>query len=656
MLLMSAVEPGETKLWSLEDFNFWITHHSGIVYAYHHVEGLYISKDYGNTWADITQGLPHKVVYPFDTNEIRRLTCLYLDPLNPRRVLVSTSSELYLSCNYGKNWEKIPLDQPVSRVVTIKSCALASEDADRIAIGTGFNGLYETKDRGLTWTDHSNKLGPLKQGLGFYEEISSLAYDPEKNDRIYFSAGFGKGVYLLDLTENKLVDLDFSGRSMSIPIVEMAFRPQPKPIGEELAKIRGLSSDPPGETPEIVNEPPVFEALHPEPGFGWILQASSYYNAYTYSPEQQNWRVAPRNPVRKMGLEILTEGKKARLEKSAEKYGIYVSAYHGGDKSRLKNHLKLVKDRGMNSIVVDMKDEYGIVCYDSKVDKALEIDSIDKRLDVKELLKTCHDQGIYVIGRIVVFKDKYLYNYMDNKYAAWDKTTDKAWFNGKEYWLDPFCQWIWEYNASLAVELEGLGIDEIQFDYIRFPTDGYVRNIIYRFEKQGQARSDALESFLRVVQEKVSIPIGTDVYGFNGWFHMGNWMGQDIPMLSEYVDVIQPMNYPNHFALDFLKWMTYTDRANYIQKEGTRRTAMLGNYNIVVRPYMQAFLMNIYGEMSMTPQEYEFFLDTQAKGALDGHASGFTFWNASNNYYMIANDLSPYIKEYEENKAMRIPF
>ena len=100
----------------------------------------------------------------------------------------------------------------------------------------------------------------------------------------------------------------------------------------------------------------------------------------------------------------------------------------------------------------------------------------------------------------------------------------KSPYEQREYWVDPFNPNVWEYNADIAEELQELGVDEIQFDYIRFPSDGDTSRISFTSSRPGMTRINALESFFRLVRERVHIPISTDLYGFNSYYRMGNWI------------------------------------------------------------------------------------------------------------------------------------
>ena len=120
-------------------------------------------------------------------------------------------------------------------------------------------------------------------------------------------------------------------------------------------------------------------------------------------------------------------------------------------------------------------------------------------------------------------------------------------------------------------------------------------------------------------------------------------------MYSRYVDVIQPMFYPSHFPRDFLGSMEYMPRAKYIYEEGTRRADYIVEGRSLIRPYVQAF--RIGGELSFTQAVYSTYLQDQVQGTLDGAGSGFTLWNASNDYYMVTVPLGPLIQSHESQSG-----
>jgi hypothetical protein len=145
--------------------------------------------------------------------------------------------------------------------------------------------------------------------------------------------------------------------------------------------------------------------------------------------------------------------------------------------------------------------------------------------------------------------------------------------------VDTYSQEVWDYNISLSKELEKRGVDEIQFDYIRFPSDGPTQNAHYRFKKPHMTQMEALESFLMKARSELSVPISTDVFGFTGWYEM-DYLGQNVRMMSRYVDVISPMLYPSHFPWFFFGTGEYTEKAKMIYQEGANRTYFMSELGV----------------------------------------------------------------------------
>jgi len=102
------------------------------------------------------------------------------------------------------------------------------------------------------------------------------------------------------------------------------------------------------------------------------------------------------------------------------------------------------------------------------------------------------------------------------------------------------------------------------------------------------------------------------------------------------------MFYPSHFPRDFLGSMQYLPRAKYIYQEGTKRAAYMVEGRSIIRPYVQAF--RIGGELAFDQAVYSTYLVNQVQGTLQGAGSGFTLWNASNDYYMVTVPLGPIIQ------------
>ncbi len=591
ILSMEKVKPGQYRIIS-----------ENTIAALTDSMGFIISENGGKSWTQRNNGLPLKVVYPFTENEYRRFTSLYVDPLNSSRMAVTSSSSVFLTLDSGWNWTEIPTGGVVKKSNYFTSVSLDPQNDNRIILGTSFNGIFETTDNGKHWNKYPVDLKLLYRGAGFYEEISGLGIDPGDTGTLYIAAGFSGGLFTADGTSQKLKIVEGTDNVLSHIIRGFKFS------GKELGLYTG--------------------------------------EGYFYSEEgDSTWKSTM--PLFIKNTTSTGPAEIARSSAAADKIGLYVNSFHASGKN-LDNRISFMKKHGLNSMVVDMKDDEGKITYDTSLSLPLALGAVKKRINIKLLLEKAKANDIYVIARIVVFKDPMLYRFSNSSYAIWDSKKQAPWGNlvkqinkdsgeeswvQKEFWVDPYSEFVWSYNIAIAEELQSLGVDEIQFDYIRFPSDGDMSTVKFRNKRPGMSKIDALESFMRVVREKIFIPVSTDLYGFNSWYRMGNWIGQNIEMLSDYVDVISPMFYPSHFLSSFHGDLEYLDRAEYIYREGTRRAKIITGNKTLIRPYVQAFLIG--KELNMEYDEYTQYLKVQIDGLTKSGASGYTMWNSSNRYYMV---------------------
>ncbi|MFW6248057.1 MAG: putative glycoside hydrolase, partial [bacterium] len=335
----------------------------------------------------------------------------------------------------------------------------------------------------------------------------------------------------------------------------------------------------------------------------------------------------------------------ARRAAAADRTGIYLTAVNATPE-KLPAYFDYIERHGFNSVVVDFKDDHGRLTYASELPTARAAGAVRPVINAAELVEAAHARGISVIARIVVFKDPILYAYDDHRLALWDGRLDRPWGVYRSYtdeetgaartvqvehWVDAYSPEVWEYNVNVAREVADLGVDEIQFDYIRFPSDGRAEDIVSRFAVPGANRVQALEGFLASARDAIDLPISIDVFGFNAWSRM-SYLGQDITRLGRYVDVISPMFYPSHFVTSFLPQFGYLERARLIYDLGTRRAHELAPEPLI-RPYVQAFLIG--RELDFEEPTYRRYLDLQVEASLEAGSSGYTLWNASGRYYML---------------------
>jgi hypothetical protein len=240
-----------------------------------------------------------------------------------------------------------------------------------------------------------------------------------------------------------------------------------------------------------------------------------------------------------------------------------------------------------------------------------------------------HREGIYAIARVVVFKDRELDQGLGGAHAIKNRETGQPWKGTQgEFWVDPFSSLVRSYNIELARELEALGFDEIQFDYIRFPSDGPLHLCRYDHQTQdGVYKSEILTDFLYEARQALAVPLSVDIYGFNSWYRFGNTIGQDMEEFARYADAICPMVYPSHFGPRFYMSGPREERSYRLIHDGGMRARLLAP-EAVLRPYLQAFRL-------MAPTWGRGYIANQARGASDSRCSGYTYWNAAGNYDIL---------------------
>jgi hypothetical protein len=318
----------------------------------------------------------------------------------------------------------------------------------------------------------------------------------------------------------------------------------------------------------------------------------------------------------------------------------------------IQEYIDLVKQNGLNSIVIDMKDDYGLLRFDSKDPRILEKGYTSRyAANLDNFVESFKKNDIYLIARIVVFKDRNLATYDKEQYAIWNQNTNSRWTGIRGYaagtrapeyydenWVDPYSEEVWEYNVWIAQELTARGFDEIQFDYIRFPTDGLnLSQTQYRWRRSGMDMDSAIISFLRYARANIDAPIGIDIYGANGWYRSGSRTGQDVEMLTDYVDVICPMFYPSHFEQIFLAQNPAVERPYRIYYYGTYRNTVIARNKVIVRPWTQAFKLNVSYDNTYYNTNY---VRQQIFGIRDSVNRGYMYWNNSGNYENISPDIS----------------
>ncbi len=234
--------------------------------------------------------------------------------------------------------------------------------------------------------------------------------------------------------------------------------------------------------------------------------------------------------------------------------------------------LKLADDTGINAFVVDTQDEGGHVYHETDVALAYDIEAVRPRYDAAQVIADMDAHGLYKITRIVTFQSNQLARY-DPSIAAIDTTTGKPWVNNKNLaWLDPTDKNSWNYPLDLAEEACLLGFDEIQFDYIRFPSDGPISQLSfdeltsddYYSDASEQKRVETITAFLKEAQRRIN-PLGcaiaADIFAITLESSSDEGIGQSPGVFSKYVDVLSPMIYTYTYGSGWKGWDDPTEHA-----------------------------------------------------------------------------------------------
>ncbi len=342
--------------------------------------------------------------------------------------------------------------------------------------------------------------------------------------------------------------------------------------------------------------------------------------------------------------------------------GIYITGAMAGTKN-MSNLVELVTSTEMNAIVLDIKNDGGNVTYKIEYEDAKEIGACIRYVkDMPALIKELHEKGIYVIGRIVCFKDPILAKKRPE--LALVKADGSPVSDGKgNPWVNPFKKGVWEYICGLAEQATKDGFDEIQFDYVRFPIGTDANQANYGVDLTTYSREQGLTDFFAYVEKRLhakGIIFGADLFGtVIGSTTDRDRTGQDYIRIASMTDNICPMIYPSHYAnktfgLDVPDAHPYTciKKALELSQEQLSRDSLP---KARVRAWLQCFSAPwVKGHINYGSAQ----IKQQIQGVYDAGYDEWILWNASNHYGQVKGALSmlktPEENIQEENKATKV--
>ncbi len=340
--------------------------------------------------------------------------------------------------------------------------------------------------------------------------------------------------------------------------------------------------------------------------------------------------------------------------------GIFVTGPTAGIE-RMQELIELVDETELNTIVMDIKNDEGRIVYDMQIPIVQELGSgISYVRDMEELIRRCKEKNIYLIARIVAFKDPFLAEVR----PQWCiHNADGSLFRDKGglAWLNPYEREVWDYLLAVSGEILRMGFDEVQFDYVRFSTDSGMEQADLGEEAKEKDRQQIITEFVKYISEdihKAGGIVSADVYGMVIDSQVDQRIvGQSYVELSKYLDFISPMIYPSHYgpynydipvpdaepyrlgltALQSsrkvlagipLRSVSGNDAGQYSQGELAELMPMEG-IRAQVRPWLQDFTATwVKGHIPYGAQEVR----AQIQAVYDAGYEEWILWNASNHY------------------------
>ncbi|MEK7566227.1 MAG: putative glycoside hydrolase [Patescibacteria group bacterium] len=337
--------------------------------------------------------------------------------------------------------------------------------------------------------------------------------------------------------------------------------------------------------------------------------------------------------------------------------GIYLTSWSGGSKKKIDEVIKLSKTFGINSVVIDIKDFSGYLAYDTGLEQVKKYKAHEIKIaNITDVINKLHSENIYTIARITVFQDPVMAKTRPDL-AVRRKSTGGIWLDRKGLgWIDPSNKDYWNYIVDISKDARSRGFDELNFDYIRFPSDGNLADMEFPSWNRKIPKHEIIREFFKHLRNNLpGVKISADLFGLATIQKDDLGIGQIIEDAYENFDYVSPMVYPSHYASGFLG---YKSPAKYpyevikysmdsaVKKlslldgsAGATSTASASSTNLIasnkkfaeLRPWIQDFDLGADYNVQMVKLEID-----AIKDALGSGFTGFMLWSPSNIYTVEA--------------------
>ncbi|MCK5050418.1 MAG: hypothetical protein KAS53_01670 [Candidatus Cloacimonetes bacterium] len=342
--------------------------------------------------------------------------------------------------------------------------------------------------------------------------------------------------------------------------------------------------------------------------------------------------------------------KKIQYEKFTK--GIYLTAYTINT-PKFHAVLDSAEAAGINTLIFDIKNMNGHVFLRMQQTGFLTSENIKPIVNINKVVKAAHKRNMRAVARVVMFHDQ-LTAQRDSilrpeniNGGVWKESKRK-----KASWLDSSNSQVQNTLLDIIDVIAKKGVDEIQMDYVRFPTQGKISDAVFAFQKEDslKAKSDStyilrqkadiimdFVSRAKRICDKYDVTLTADVFAIVAWQRSAdiNATGQDIKKMTKYLDAIHPMVYSSHFAKDFGFRENLYNEPYFIVYKGSALSKKYADSKCRVIPYIQSNSWKVnYG--------YD-YIAGQIQAVIDSNSDGYILWNASNRYYQTLR----WIREFD---------
>ncbi len=344
---------------------------------------------------------------------------------------------------------------------------------------------------------------------------------------------------------------------------------------------------------------------------------------------------------------------KSNLPTTFEK-GIYLTAYTVAT-NKFYTVLDSSEVAGINAVIFDIKNMNGdIFCSVPQTD-GLTGKNVNPIIDIAKVVKELHSRNMKAVSRVVMFHDQFS--------AGMDSLLRPFYANGnvwkeserrKPSWVDSSNPKYQEMLLNLISYVASQGVDEIQLDYIRFPTQGKIDKAVFHFQREDsllatvdssyvwREKEDIIVDFIKraeVICQREEIKLTADVFAIVAWQRRADILqtGQNIVRMTKHLDSIHPMIYSSHFANNFGYRDYIPNEPYHIVYKGLKLTKKHTKKGCKVIPYLQANSWKV----NYSPE----YIIAQIKAVENGKADGYILWNAANNYFRTLRWLKKYYKK-----------